>query len=142
MAGFPMVAIDFNEGFPKDSSSGLWYLSWDPDTLEQSFLGNVTLYVNSGNKGFIEKIRGNDPFLISLMVSDIVRQVCMRAIDLEDINYNEFSEYENGTLGYMIKEWLNVAFGDFNLNDLRARKNNNPSELESIIQSTFFEKIE
>ena len=44
-ARFPIEVIDFTTtNFPHQAG---WYLSWDPDDLEQPLLGDVRLYINS-----------------------------------------------------------------------------------------------
>lgn len=134
---FPMESVDL-AGFLGDPrmKGARWYLSWSPTRPDSSFLGNVRLYLNSENLAFMELVHENDPMVISLIAGDVLRQMCGQMIASEDF-VNGAEDFEDESVGGVVRGWLDTAFGGMKLHDIRAWQEQDPARFEATIQAVF-----
>jgi len=136
-ARFPMDILDFDKALKSlDISSALWYLQWNPEHLESSFVGNVVLYLNIKQKNFIEKVKSEDSVVIQWIKLDLIRQMCSVAIEQNEFVEN-YHGYQDGSIGGTIRDWISLAFDNMSVEVVRAMYVNQRPRFESMILSVF-----
>lgn len=136
-ARFPMDILDFEKSLASlGISLAPWYLQWNVDHLESNFVGNVVLYLNSKQKGFIEKVQTEDPVVIQWLRLDLIRQMCSVAIEQDDFKEN-FHGYQDGSIGGTIRDWIILAFENMSIEVISAMYQSQRSRFESSIASVF-----
>lgn len=105
---FPLEVLDFGEVFP-DMQTALWYLDWDPNHLDNAFLGSVRLCLNCAQVSFMDRFRQEDPIVLSLVLSGIIFQMTVAALGNDEF-CDRHSEFEDHTVGSVISSWLESAY--------------------------------
>ncbi|MCK9538036.1 hypothetical protein [Dokdonella sp.] len=86
-----------------------WYLHWSPRDWGRDFHGAVRLYLNERSSDILERIEGEDPATIQILLSDVMSQVCERFLaDPEAESMMELAE--PGSLGAQAAIWLRKAW--------------------------------
>jgi hypothetical protein len=136
-ARFPMDILDFKKALPSlRAPAAKWYLHWQPDQLEGSFVGNVVLCLNSMNPKFVERVLGNDPASVSWITFDVIRQMCSQLLESEEFIAN-FDNYEDGSVGGVVKSWFQHGFKDMTIDTVRSLYQQNRPWFEARLLSVY-----
>lgn len=115
------------------AASSPWYLHWSPGDWLCDFHGALRLYLNSSQPGFVEKIEGEDPYVLQTMMANVMAQVCERLV-----SDKEFPEIlaapEPGSLGAQAASWINKAWPGKEHGFIKDVLENRPGEFHA----TFF----
>lgn len=142
-ARFPIELRDFAAHSWLPARAG-WYLEWDPEDLGQTVLGNVRLYVNTGNErvrnAVADPARGEQAILETLRY-DLARSWILAALDNEDFVHNP-DVYAEGTVGAVTRGLLHAIFPTVSIEGLHVYRRHSPARLDCDLQAALrlFEK--
>lgn len=132
---FPVVGTSFAESGLAEGRRSLWYLSCTPD-LDASDTGSIRLYLNTDHPAIISMLQhpeAKDSMTLSEMLRhDVLRQLIHTALRCEDLQ--DSHDYGEGTLGELFVNLIRRYFPDRSLSDLRSQHDNDPGELEAVLQ--------
>lgn len=134
---FPMDMLPFGTSLRfLGAPSALWYLDWDPSRPDSQFLGTVLLYINSDHEDIAKLVQEADPAIMSTLKCDVIRSMC-QALLRNDEFVSQYAEFESGTVGGQVRDWLVFAFDDQGPNTLRSQLDSYPSRFEARLQDRF-----
>lgn len=107
-----------------------WYLHWSPGDWSRDFHGAMRLYLNSARADFIAKFENEDPYILQLLMADVMGQVCERLI-MDPEASEIFSEPEPGSLGAEASSWLRKAWPDKDLGYMKSLLENRPGKFRA-----------
>ncbi|RKT75901.1 hypothetical protein BJ925_2417 [Rahnella aquatilis] len=130
---FPIELARFTERFAgKTEQNALWLVDWQPEYLHADFGGNVRLYVNSDYPDFANRFVLGDAKTLQVMISDVMTQMIEHIIELgEDDIW--LSVFEEGSVGYQTRIWLEWAFPGHSLASVKKLKDYNPGVFRAAI---------
>lgn len=134
---FPMDMLTFGTSLRfLGAPSALWYLDWDPSRPDSQFLGTVLLYINSDHEDIARLVQAADPAILSTLKCDVIRAMCQALLRNEEF-VSQYAEYESGTVGGQVRDWLVFAFDDQGPKTLKSQLNSDPSRFEARLQDRF-----
>lgn len=114
-ARFPIEVIDFTTThFPHQAG---WYLSWDPDDLEQPLLGDVRLYVNSRHPQIASAVSDVKPETAGIREAlrlDIAQTLIRGALSNRSFLDNP-DRFAQGTIGAAVRAMIRLYFEGYQL---------------------------
>lgn len=129
---FPIELASFSESFKgRQEQYAPWIVEWNPTTLDADFSGNVRLYINSDNKRITKRFVEGDPLTLQAMVSDVITQIIETA--LENENETELTQYEEGSIGYQARVWIEMSFPGQSLDNIRQMRSYKPGKFRASI---------
>ncbi len=119
-ARFPIEVIDFTTtNFPHQAG---WYLSWDPEDLEQPLLGDVRLYVNSRHPQIASAVSDFKPETAG--IREAVRLDLAQTLIRGALSNQSFLEtpdrFAPGTIGAAIRAMIRLYFEGYKLESLQT----------------------
>lgn len=132
---FPIELASFSESFKgKPEQHAPWLVEWNPTSLDADFSGNVRLYINSDNTSITERLIDEDSLTLQAMVADVMTQIIESALELED--EEELAKYEEGSIGYQARAWMDMSFPGQNLEAIRQMRIYKPGKFRALILAT------
>lgn len=132
---FPIELASFSESFKaRPEQYAPWLVDWSPTTLDADFSGNVRLYVNSDIECVCTRFVEGDALTLQAMVADVMTQLIETALDAE--NEAELDRYEEGSIGYQARAWMEMSFPGQNLEKIRQIRNFAPGKFKALILAT------
>ncbi|HFS0486014.1 TPA: hypothetical protein ACHYXU_004806 [Pseudomonas aeruginosa] len=129
---FPIELASFSESFKgRPEQHTPWLVEWNPTTLDADFSGNVRLYINSDNELITERFVEGDPLTLQTMVADVMTQMIEAAVASED--EVELAQYEEGSIGYQARVWMEIAFSGQSLDSIRQMRTYKPGKFRAAI---------
>ncbi|WP_338438702.1 hypothetical protein [Synechococcus elongatus] len=129
---FPIEVVSFSE---IGLGSGLWYLCWNADDPEDSFLGTIVLYLNGESEIVqnaiisIQKSPVKDLMLADAINSFIQTAVCNPEFLEDGQNYPEES------VGQVAMTWIRSLLGDESLDIIRQQIERDRGRFHTRIQA-------
>lgn len=122
---FPMRDIDFSEHhqLPPDAD---WHLDWQPTLTHYSFNSAVTLLLNSAKPDFLERLQEQDEILTRTLMGDIVCEITTYLLQQEHF-IDPDESFPKGSLGQVVKSWLEHAFPGDSCTEIRERYTHSPN---------------
>ncbi|WP_223534265.1 hypothetical protein [Pseudomonas sp. GL-B-16] len=132
---FPVELANFSESFKgRPEQYAPWLVDWSPTTLDADFSGNVRLYVNSNIESICARFVEGDALTLQAMVADVMTQIIDAALDVE--NESEIDRYEEGSIGYQARAWMDMSFPGQNLENIRQMRSYAPGKFKALILAT------
>lgn len=132
---FPMEVASFSDIFgDAPSSNSLWYLIWNQYSLEDPFLGSVTIYLNKDNPDFIAKVVDGDHVVLRMLMDGIVYQMASTLITNESFRAGADS-FGPESMGGMVYLWITEAFPGLAMDTLQRMSREDPSRFQSSLSS-------
>ncbi|MGN8122447.1 hypothetical protein ACTJK9_11850 [Pseudomonas sp. 22082] len=129
---FPIELASFSESFEaRPEQYAPWLVDWTPTTLDADFSGNVRLYVNSDIESACSRFVEGDALTLQAMVADVMTQLIEAALDVE--NEAELDRYEEGSIGYQARAWMEMSFPGQNLENIRQMRIYAPGKFKALI---------
>lgn len=130
---FPIELASFSRMLgPQTAAHAPWYVDWRPSDISGDFAGSVRVYVNSDIETFTERFVASDPLTLQAILGDVMAQTIGGALDMVDATDTLESCIE-GSLGYQIRGWLDMAFPGQELHVIKRRRDERPGEFMSTI---------
>lgn len=130
---FPIELASFSKRYEgKSEQNALWIVEWQPEDLQADFGGNVRLYVNSDIKGFADSFVKGDGRILQILISDVMTQMIEVVIDLDE-DETWLSSFEEGSVGYQTKVWIELAFPGHTLLSIRQLRTHFPGRFRASI---------
>ena len=132
---FPIEVVDFNS-VPalSDAKNALWNLFWNASDLEQPFMGNLQLLINSRNPDIVQRGTVKDPDLTNFLAIDVTRQIITGALESEPFLDNP-SSFSEGSLGEVAFKLIQLCFPNRDVKSVRHLYIHDSASFESMIQS-------
>lgn len=132
---FPIELANFSESFKgRPEQYAPWLVDWNPTTLDADFSGNVRLYINSENESITGRFVEGDPLTLQAMVADVMTQMIESALELEC--EEELGRYEEGSIGYQARAWMDMSFPRQSLDSIRQMRTCSPGKFRALILAT------
>lgn len=132
---FPIELCSFSESFSgRPEQYAPWLVDWSPTTLDADFSGNVRLYVNSDIEHVRSRFVDGDALTLQAMVADVMIQIIEAA--LEANNESEIDRYEEGSIGYQARAWMEMSFPGQAFEAIRQMRSYAPGKFKALILST------
>lgn len=129
---FPIELASFSESFKgRLEQYAPWLVEWNPTTLDADFSGNVRLYVNSDNGNITKRFVDGDPLTLQAMVADVMTQIIEAALECE--GEAELDQFEEGSIGYQAKAWMEMSFSNQSLENIRQMQTYKPGKFRASI---------
>ncbi|BEO83621.1 hypothetical protein SMTE5_46520 [Serratia marcescens] len=130
---FPIELASFSKRYAgKSEQSALWIVEWQPEDLQADFGGSVRLYVNSDIKSFTDSFVKGEGRILQILISDVMTQMIEIVLDLDE-DENWLSTFEEGSVGYQIKSWIELVFPGHTLLNVRKLRKNFPGRFRASI---------
>ncbi|GGM37849.1 hypothetical protein ACFQBY_00770 [Promicromonospora citrea] len=133
---FPISVIDFaGTSLPEGAA---WHLQIS-GSLESAAMGSLLLLVNARHKQVAEafgnagKPRPVDRLVLSAVHADIARVMVEHALASDE--FDDDAEYDEETLGAMLRDVFVRVFGQRTVKDVRLRAKDNPSLVATEVQA-------
>jgi hypothetical protein len=111
-----------------------WYVSCAAANLHAPVMSALRVYVNSDEPSFAEAARRADPLVVTLLGTDVTRQILLTA--LGDPQFlSEKHDYAEGSFGEVAARLLSVCFGDRKPVDVKAIADHDSAKFDAVIQS-------
>ena len=129
----PIEVVDLDEVVPGGlASSAPWYLHWSPSDGTRDFHGAIRLYLNSRTPETVRRVEEEDPQTLQSIMADIMGQVCERLVAEDDEEGDPgLAQYEQGTLGFQARAWLEQAWPGKDLTFLRGQLRRRPGQFRA-----------
>lgn len=127
---FPIELASFSDTFPSERYSP-WLVDWDPGAFGADFGGNVRLYINSDLQNVSERFVAGDSLTLQAMLADVMTQMISAALELD--HEDDFSHFEEGTVGHQTKAWMEIAFPGRSLDNIRQLRTHKPGKFRATI---------
>ncbi len=139
---FPIELASFSESFKgRPEQYAPWLVEWNPTTLDADFSGNLRLYINSDNELITERFVEGDPLTLQAMVADVMTQMIETALTSDD--EAELTQYEEGSIGYQARVWMEMAFSGQSRDSIRQMRAYKPGKFKaSILAIADFGEVE
>lgn len=132
---FPIELASFSESFKaRPEQYAPWLVDWSPTTLDADFSGNVRLYVNSDIERVCARFVEGDALTLQAMVADVMTQLIEASLDVE--NEAELDRYEEGSIGYQARAWIEMSFPGQSLENIRQMRTYAPGKFKALILAT------
>ncbi len=132
---FPMESVSFKSAFPGKPHQGApWYFYWYHGNYHMDFAGSTRLYVNRDMARMHERIVEGDPFILQPVVYDVMSQI-LEVAAADDLFWENFSEYSEGSIGAQAVHWLGMAFPGKSHESIKSLLKNDPGCFHSSILS-------
>ena len=107
---FPTEAFDFaSAGLPQDAA---WKLQFEPDSLDEPYLGAVRLLVNSHHPQAVEILSGRPSLTQSVLFHDVVEQLLVTAaVTFDDVSRDFVADSVGDALNHLAVAYLGVSLG-------------------------------
>ncbi|OBY18714.1 hypothetical protein [Pseudomonas aeruginosa] len=129
---FPIELASFSESFKgRREQHAPWLVEWNPTTLDADFSGNVRLYINSDNGSITKRFVEGDPLTLQAMVADVMTQMIEAALECE--GQAELTQYEEGSIGYQARVWMEMSFSNQSLDSIRQMRVYKPGKFRASI---------
>lgn len=119
-ARFPIEVIDFSTThFPHNAG---WFLSWEPEDLDQPLLGDVRLYINSRHPQIASAISDLQPETEGIREAvrlDLAQTLIRGALANEAFVQNP-DRYAPGTIGAAVRAMIRLYFEGYQLDSIRT----------------------
>lgn len=135
---FPVEWADFETSVYGNSAA--WALAWDPQDLDCSTLGGVTLLLNQAHPVTAPLLREEPPSETSRILwetihFDVARQLIEGALANDE--FVEHAEaYDDGTLGATIRRMISVHLPHYEIGNLRALRSSSPTQFQTLLQTS------
>ena len=130
-----MEVVSFNSLFPNRVEAGaLWYLHWAPNELDRDFHGAIRLFLNADFPEFVERMQAQDEMTLQMVLTDVVSQMCEHYLLNRDQSDPD-EAFEPGAVGVQIQSWLNLAFGNVGIAQMRSTLELRPGHFRAALQS-------
>ncbi|MGR3375161.1 hypothetical protein [Salipiger abyssi] len=130
---FPIEIVDFSQVFPGQSQmEAPWFLRWQPGLLHVDFVGGIRLFINLRHATIADRVAEGDPSTLQAILADVINQM-IRTVLAEDTSEDDLAEADEGTVGYQIRAWLDLAWPSTSLNVVRATWRDRPGEFHARI---------
>lgn len=119
-ARFPIEIIDFRSASLPHNAG--WFLSWEPDDLEQPLLRDVRLYINSQHSQIVSAIRDMRPEANNIREAlrlDVAQTLVRGVLDNEDFSQNP-DRYASGTIGAAVRAMVRLYFEGYQVDGMRT----------------------
>lgn len=142
---FPTEFLHFADpSNPLPAGAG-WYLEWDPEALEESFMGRVRLFLNEDNKTIARSVEGHsqeDALIQGMIRFDIGKTMIVAALSSESF-IESYRHYEDGSVGATIRNMLNTYFPTESIEGLAGLYRSSSARFECGLQERFqlFEEV-
>ncbi|MDU9041948.1 hypothetical protein NHG97_25020 [Pseudomonas corrugata] len=131
---FPIELASFSESFKaRPEQYAPWLVDWNPTTLDADFSGNVRLYVNSDIEQVCARFIDGDAITLQAMVADVMTQIIEAALDIG--SEAELDQYEEGSIGYQARTWMEISFLGISLENIRQIRRFSPGKFKALILS-------
>jgi len=123
---------------PLPANAG-WYLEWHPEALEESFMGNVRLFLNEDNKTIARSVEGHskeDSLIQGMIRFDIGKTMIVAALS-SDSFVESYQHYDDGSVGATIRNMLYTYFPTQAIEGLAGLYHNSPARFECALQECF-----
>lgn len=139
---FPIELASFSESFKgRPEQYAPWLVEWNPTTLDADFSGNLRLYINSDNELITERFVEGDSLTLQAMVADVMTQMIETALASDD--EAELTQYEEGSIGYQARVWMEMAFSGQSRDTIRQMRTYKPGKFKaSILAIADFGEVE
>jgi hypothetical protein len=138
-ARFPTEFLHFADlSNPLPAGAG-WYLEWNPDAFEESFMGSVRLFLNADNKMITRSVEGHsreDALIQGMIRFDIGKTMIVAALSSESF-VKSYRYYEDGSVGATIRNMLYTYFPDQTIEGLAGLYCNSSARFECMLQERF-----
>ncbi|UVE19409.1 hypothetical protein NVV93_08555 [Pseudomonas sp. LS44] len=129
---FPIELASFSESFKgRQEQYAPWLVEWNPTTLDADFSGNVRLYINSDNESITKRFVEGDPLTLQAMVADVMTQMIEAALESKD--EAELTQYEEGSIGYQARAWMEMSLPGQSLDSIRQTRMYKPGKFRASI---------
>lgn len=109
-ARFPVESMSFSAALAgKPYVRAPWYLHWQPDLLEADFAASVRLYINRDCEEVAARFAKGDPGTLQAILADVMSQMITRVVE-DDPALEALPECEEGSVGYQVQRWMELAF--------------------------------
>lgn len=131
----PMESMDFSAVQGRFAHAP-WYFELRPADLDNRFESAFRAILNTNRADVHEPLIRGEPMLTSLFRADLVRHVLSQVLNSDDFTGDE-SDYPDGSLGAVAASWLDAAFPDEELSQVRRRAQDDARTYEAMIASVF-----
>jgi len=129
---FPIELASFSEIFKGQSEQySPWLVEWKPTNLDADFCGNVRLYINSENESIAKRFVDGDQVTLQTILADVMTQMIEVVLDTND--EDELDKYEEGSIGYQARMWIDMSFVGKTLDDIRQMRKLKPGKFRASI---------
>lgn len=129
---FPTELASFSESFKgRPEQYAPWFVEWNPTNLDADFSGNVRLYINSDNEKITKRFVDGDQLTLQTMLADVMAQ--MIEVVLDTNSEEELDKYEEGSIGYQTRIWIEMSFLGQQLDNIRQMRKIKPGKFKSLI---------
>lgn len=113
-----------------------WYFELRSADLDNRFESAFRAILNTNRPDVHEPLIRGEPMLTSLFRADLVRHVLSQVLNSDDFTGDE-SDYPDGSLGAVAASWLDAAFPDEELRQVRRRAQDDARTYEAMIAAVF-----
>lgn len=129
---FPVELESFSESFKgRPEQYAPWLFEWNPTALDADFSGNVRLYVNSDIATISGRFVDGDPLTLQAMVADVMTQMIESVLNSE--GEDELVRCEEGSIGYQVRSWMDMAFPAQSIESIRQTYRYSPGKFRASI---------
>lgn len=119
-ARFPIEVVDFTTThFPHNAG---WFLSWEPEDLDQPLLGDVRLYINSKHPQIasaVSDLQRETEGIREAIRLDLAQTLIRGALSNEDFLHNP-DRYAPGTIGAAVRAMIRLYFEGYQLDSVQT----------------------
>lgn len=133
---FPISVVDFSRTSLPDNAG--WHLEIN-GSLDSAAMGSLLLLINEQHKPVAEafgnagKPRPADRLVLSAVYADVARAMIEHALAVDD--FDDETEYEQETLGTMLRDIFRKIFGETTVKDVRLRAKDSPAIVATTVQA-------
>lgn len=132
---FPIEVADFESLLGKSAAArSPWYLHWSPRDWSRDFHGSMRLYLNRDHKDLIGRVEAEESDVLRSLMADVMGQVCECLVRDAEAG-TQLEACEEGSLGRQARQWLELAFPRFDLDQARAILESRPGEFRAAFQA-------
>jgi hypothetical protein len=136
---FPMEFLHFSSSSNPLPAGAGWYLEWNPEAFEESFMGRVRLFLNEDNRLIARSVKGHaqeDLLIQGMLRFDIGKTMIIAALSSDSFLEN-YRSYEDGSIGATIRNMLNTYFPAETIEGLANYYRNSSARFECALQEHF-----
>lgn len=132
---FPIEVADFGSLLGRSAAArSPWYLHWSPRDWSRDFHGSMRLYLNRDHKDLIARVESEEADVLRSLMADVMGQVCECLVRDGEAGV-QIQACEDGSLGKQARQWLELAFPRFDLDQARAILETRPGEFRAAFQA-------
>lgn len=132
---FPVEAVSFRQYFAgRSQESAMWFLHWAGQDLDSDLTAAIRLFINRDQKDFFERVQKLDTITLQTIMADVMSQITSRVLQ-SGTSEQDLISTAPGTLGQQVWKWLQLAFPDQPLVQIRTMLEFRSGEFHAAIQA-------